>query len=155
MKPELDTALTRNKFARDWKVLRKNLEDLGLPVEVSEDSFSTSVPLARSILMQVRESRPKPETLLRCDEASFQKHVSNVFDALGHHSRVALSHWLHVGALRCPSVALESKLIEVLHFDGDTVIGCDDDQRFVFAFDFDPDYAAGQEYEVLLGQWVK
>ena len=155
MKPEFDIALARNKFTRDWKVLRNNLEDLGLPVEVSEDSFSTSVPLARSILAQARESRLKPEILLRCDAASFQEHVSKVFDALGRYSRVALSHWLHVGALRCPSVALESKLVKVLHFDGDTVIGCDDDQRFIFVFDFDRDYAAGQEYEILLGRWVK
>src|SRR5437763_9930089 len=114
MKPELDTALARNKFAQDWKVLRKKLQDVGLTVEVSDDSFSKSVPLAQSILTQLRDSRGKPEILIRCNESNFQHHASDVFDILGHYSWVALSHWLHVGALRCPAVALESRLLKVL-----------------------------------------
>jgi hypothetical protein len=145
MKPELSLALARNKFLRDRKKLRDQLNKrFGLSVEISADSFDDSVPLAQRILAELKnKSAPKLDT--RCSKSEFEDRSARVFDELGRHSWMVLSHWQHVGAIQVPSVALESKVLELLHFDGDTIFGCDED--------FDPDYGSGVEYHIVLTPW--
>jgi hypothetical protein len=152
MKRETKVALARNKFLRDWKKLRDQLMTrFGLPVEISENSFDSSVALAERVLAQIKQLPPEIDN--RCSEREFQEQAAKVFDKLGRQSWLVLSHWKHIGAIRVASVALEAKAMDLLHFGGDTIFGCDEEEKFLFLFDFDPDYGSDAEYNVVLTSW--
>ena len=155
MKPELDIALARNKFLRDWKTFRATLiERFALPVELSENSFDISVPLAQTILAQLTKKLSKPPKIdTRCGGSDFKDQNAKGFNELGRYAWLVLSHWKHVGAVRIPSVALEPRTLELLHFDGDSIFGCDEEKKHIFLFDFDPDYGSGVEYNIVLASW--
>jgi hypothetical protein len=143
-----------NMFKLNWQRLRDELNcHVRLSANISAEMFPRSVELGDEITEAVRKARRRNADISRCNEFHFTSEVSKVFARLGEHAMINLSHSSNVGAFEVSTTMLQLRLKQLLEFDGDTIFGCSEDRKWLFSFDFDPDYGTGLEYEVLVAPW--